>query len=124
MNNKTVLIVEDDVSLLKLLQTKLGEQLEASVLVARDGESGLATALQNKPNLIVLDLIMPRLDGVAMMERLRQDAWGKTARVLVLTNVDQNEKVARCLELGAEEYLVKTDWKLKDLIAEIVSKNT
>lgn len=124
MDNNTILIVEDDVSLLKVLHTKLSEQPGITVIIARDGETGLATAMQNKPNLIVLDLIMPRLDGVSMMEKLRQDAWGKTARVLVLTNVDQNEKVARCLELGAEEYLVKTDWKLADLIAEIVSKNT
>lgn len=119
---KTLLLVEDDGSLQKALQTKLGEMCDCQIIAARDGETGLQLAVSKKPDLILLDIIMPRLDGVNLLTKLREDEWGKRARVLVLTNVADDERVARCIELGAEEYLLKTDWKIEDLAKEIISK--
>jgi len=119
---KLILIVEDDDSLKKALQIKLAELPDSEIILAKNGVEGLKQALSKHPDLILLDIIMPHLDGVGMLEKLRQDEWGRQAKVLVLTNVSDNEQIARCTELGAEEYLLKADRQIEDIAQEIASK--
>ena len=89
------------------------------VLKAEDGKEALALTLQEHPDLILLDLLMPVMDGVSMLKALREDAWGKTAHVIVLTNLGETEKREEVTALGVKDFLVKVDWKVEDVIQKI-----
>ena len=115
---KTILVVEDDISLRSALVDKLSHE-GFLVLEASNGEEGLAQVQTQKPDLILLDIVMPRMDGVAMLKALRATPEGKDTKVIVLTNLGENDKVAEAVELGAYDYLVKSDWKIKDVIAKV-----
>ena len=115
---KIILIVEDELSLRTALCDKLTREGFA-VLEAKNGEEGLMVALRDHPDLILLDIIMPVMDGMTMLKRLRRDKWGKGVQVILLTNLSENEKVAQAIELGSHEYLVKSDWKIEDVVAKI-----
>ena len=118
---KKVLIVEDEAGLRQALATKLRfEKLE--VFEAGDGEEGLQTALENHPDLILLDLVMPKMDGETMLKRLVADSWGKTAKVIILTNFGENTRVAGVTLLGNYDYLVKSDWDLNEVIKRVKDK--
>lgn len=118
MNNKKILIVEDDHALRAALRDKLARE-RFSVLEAKDGEEGLKVALDEQPDLILSDIVMPKMDGLTMISRLREDAWGKTAHVIMLTNLSDGESVSASLENAAFDYLVKSDWKLEDIVEKI-----
>lgn len=118
---KTILIVEDEAALIAALNNKL--TLEGfAVLEAKNGQEGLETALSAHPDLILLDIIMPVMDGMTMLKKLREDAWGKEAKVFILTNLSDTQKVADAITQGSYDYLVKTDWTLEDIIARIREK--
>ena len=117
-NKKTILVVEDEISLLNALCDKLTRE-NFAVLEAKNGEEGLEVALREHPDLILLDIIMPVMDGITMLKKLREDAWGKNAKVIILTNLSDNEKMAEALEQKSHEYLVKSDWKIEDVVAKV-----
>ena len=118
MPPKKVLIVEDEAALLKVLAEKFS--LEGySVFEARNGEEGLAAALLEHPDIILLDIVMPKMDGITMLKKLREDVWGHDAEVIVLTNLSDNTKLAEAMELGSYNFLIKTDWKIGDIIAKV-----
>ena len=119
-NKKKILIVEDEESLAGALTLKLDDNFE--VLAAKNGEDGLAVALKAHPDLILLDIVMPKMDGIEMLKKLRADEWGKKVEVIVLTILRDNEKVAEVLDNEAFEYLVKTDTKLEDVVTKIKTK--
>ncbi|MBI3633075.1 MAG: response regulator [Candidatus Vogelbacteria bacterium] len=122
--NKKVLIVEeveDDVSIRNILRDTLMAE-GFGVLDAKNGEEGLDIALQYHPDLILLDIVMPKMNGLAMLKKLREDEWGKTARVIILTNYDDNEKIAEAMGNEVFQYLIKSDIKLESLIKMIKSK--
>ena len=76
---------------------------------AKNGVEGLALALKEHPDLILLDIVMPELDGMAVLSRLREDRWGKNARVLILTNLEGDaEKTVHAITNGVFEFLVKS----------------
>lgn len=83
----TILIIEDDQILLEMYKD-LFVQNKFDVRTARDGEHGLQMALQFKPDIILLDLALPKMDGVSVLEKLRTDPWGTNAAVMVLTNLN------------------------------------
>jgi CheY-like chemotaxis protein len=113
--------VEDDAVVRKVLHDKLS--LEGfGVLEAKNGEEGLAIALENHPDLILLDILMPKMDGLTMLKKLREDEWGKTANVIILTNYDETEKIADALGSRVFEYYVKSDTPIEDLIAKVKEK--
>jgi len=118
---KTILIVEDEISLCNALRDKFaGEGF--SVLSAKDGEEGLKLALSERPDLILLDIIMPVMDGITMLAKLREDTWGNNAKVIILTNLSDNEKVAEALARGSYDYLVKSNWKIEDVVAKVCER--
>lgn len=121
VSKKTILIIEDEKDIAEVLKIKL-EEAGFIAHIALDGESGLQVALADHPDLILLDLIMPGMDGVELLGQLRKDEWGKKAIVILLTNVDNIETVAKIIEDGGYEYLVKTDWKMDDVVAKIKNK--
>lgn len=118
---KTVLIIEDEKQLLHVLHDKLLRE-GFTVLEATDGEKGLALALEKHPDIILLDIVMPKIDGITMLKKLRLDEWGKTVPVIVLTNLSDNERLAESMQNNVFDYLIKTDWKLEDVIRKIKEK--
>lgn len=116
-----ILIVEDEQSIVDALKEKFTMAGHA-VSVAKDGVEGIVTALKELPEVILLDIKMPRKDGFEMLKELRENDWGKKVRVIVLTNLNDPTHIADMLEAGANEYLVKTEWKLNELLDHLVEK--
>lgn len=115
---KKILIVDDDATSQQALTDKLTKS-QFEVLAAVNGKDGLKMALKEKPDLILLDLVMPVMDGMTMLSKLREDKWGKTAKVIILSNLSDAEKVSAAVQKGTYDYLVKVDWKLEDIINKI-----
>ncbi|MFZ2192681.1 MAG: response regulator [Candidatus Moraniibacteriota bacterium] len=116
--NKKILVVEDEVSLRNVLVEKLKSE-DFDVIEARNGEEGLEISISQKPNLILLDIIMPKMDGLTMLEKLREDSWGKKVPVVILTNLSSGMEMSKSAENGVSSYLVKTDWKLEDVVKKV-----
>jgi DNA-binding response OmpR family regulator len=116
---KTILIIEDELPMLKALSDKFS--LEGfDILEAKDGAEGLEAAISKKPDLIILDIFMPVMDGKAMFEKLRQDAWGKTVPVIILTNLNPDDKTLdELMKNGPSYYFIKSKWKLEELVAKV-----
>jgi CheY-like chemotaxis protein len=118
-NDKKILIIEDELPMLKALSDKFSRE-GFSVLEARNGEEGLDLALKTKPDLIVLDLFMPVMDGKAMMEKLRQDEWGKRVPIIILTNLNPDDKTLNeIMASGPSYYFIKSKWQLEDLTEKV-----
>jgi len=122
MTKKLILIIEDESSLAKDLSMKL-EEKEFETLISYDGEDGLRTALEKKPDLILLDLLMPTMDGLTFLKELRKDTWGAKAPVIVLTNFGADmSRVAEVLDSNVTDYLIKTDLSLGQIVKKIKDK--
>lgn len=118
---KTILIVEDEKPLRDALQyTFEAEGFEVST--AGDGEAGLTKALNKKPDLILLDIILPKMDGMTMLRKLRENVWGRGAKVLVLTNLSDWSDNKEAVEQNVLDYLVKSDWTMKDIVKKARKK--
>lgn len=116
-----VLVIEDEESLRQVLHEKLKES-GFEVSESENGENGLDAALASHPDIILLDIIMPRMDGMTMLRKLREDEWGKNAKVIILSNLSDAQEVSEAMKNGVYDYLVKTDWKLDDLMVKIKEK--
>ncbi len=114
-STKKILVVDDEKDLREAIATALSYE-EFTVITAADGEEGLALALKEKPDLIFLDVMMPKLDGIGMLKQLRGDAWGRDVKVVIMTVLDDMEKMAEAVEYGASEYIMKTDISLSGII--------
>ena len=113
-----ILVVEDDGPLANALKDKL-DSAGFLVLTAKDGKEGLKIGIKNKPDLILLDVLMPEMNGLEMLKQLRQNAWGRTAPVLVLSNDGDPEDIRETLKNNAADYLIKSDWQLEDVVKRI-----
>jgi len=118
---KKIIIVEDEEILRKLLQKKLtaeGYQVE----VAENGEIGLSKIRENKPDLIVLDIIMPKMGGFEMLEEMRKEEGISDTPVIVVSNSGQPVEIDRAQKLGAEDWLVKTEFDPQEVINKVVQQ--
>src|SRR3989344_7354354 len=121
MPKQKILIVEDEDLIAQSLTAQLGKE-GFEVLRAENGFEGLRESIKNQPDLILLDILMPQMDGLSMLKKLREHEWGKNARVVLLTNLDDVENIAQAAEYGASDYLVKSDWELDDVVQKIKDK--
>ncbi|MBU0731951.1 response regulator [Patescibacteria group bacterium] len=115
---KSILIVEDDRPILKSLMLKF-ENEGFEVHQALNGKEGLREALDVHPDVILLDIIMPEMDGMTMLEELRKDKWGDKAEVLFLTNLSSPNHELKAEEQGVKNYLLKADWSINDLVKKV-----
>lgn len=114
---KTILIVEDEISISAPLQASLTKN-NFNILVASNGEGGLDIAIKEKPDLILLDILMPVVNGVEFLEKLREDEWGKKAKVMVISNllkedVNANTHIER---FNIEDYIIKSEVDIRDIV--------
>lgn len=116
---KKVLVIEDESAYLKLLKGELvknGYKVED----AMDGEAGLKKAVEEKPDLILLDIRLPIMDGMTMLHELRKKEGSKKTKVIVLTNLEPDTNlIHKSVEDQPIYYLVKSDTKLSELIAKV-----
>jgi len=117
-NNQVILVVEDEKSLREALSNKL-EREGFTVLEAKDGEEGLEIAFKYHPDLILLDLLMPKMSGTEMAKKLKEDEWGKNAKIIILTNLNETEKVKRELEDSVYEYIIKNDIRIDQVVEKV-----
>lgn len=120
LNDKIViLVVEDELPMLEALAIKLNDR-GYKVFKAMDGEQGLALANRHHPDLIIIDILLPKKDGLSMMRDLRQTAWGKQTPMILLTNVVADDAMDKqILELQPAYYLEKAAWSLEKVMEKV-----
>lgn len=113
-----ILIVEDDVFLADLYRSKF--QLEGfEVNVAYDGEKGLELLKKSSPDVVLLDLILPKVGGFEILEAMKEDKKTKDIPVILLTNLSQKADVDRGLKIGADDYLIKAHFMPSEVVTKI-----
>jgi DNA-binding response OmpR family regulator len=115
---KKILLIEDESALQKTLGDIL-EQENYEVINALNGEIGLKLAKAEKPDLILLDIVLPKLNGFEALEKLKENPETKAIPVIILTNLERMEDVDKALELGAAAYLIKTQYKLEEVVEKV-----
>lgn len=113
-----ILVVEDEEILLTALQEEL-RQGGYTVDGAVDGEDGLVKIKAFKPDLVLLDLVMPKMDGMAVLRKLKESPETAELPVVILTNLSDYERISEALSLGAKDYLVKANYSLADLMDKV-----
>lgn len=113
-----ILLIEDDPLLTKMYKAKFTTE-GFNVLVAIDGEEGLKMALESNPDLILLDIMMPKLSGLDLLSKLREDSRGKDVPVIILTNLTQQKEAQKALDLGAKEFMVKANLTPSQVVERI-----
>ena len=113
-----ILIVEDEEILLTALSEELNQE-GFDVLGAHDGIEGVGMAASEKPDLILMDLVMPRLDGIGALKEIKSNNEIKDIPVVILTNLSDYDKISDALSLGATDYLVKANYRLEELVNKI-----
>ncbi|KKT42054.1 hypothetical protein A2W54_03405 [Candidatus Giovannonibacteria bacterium RIFCSPHIGHO2_02_43_13] len=117
---KKILFIEDEESLQRAMGSML-EQKKMQILKALNGEDGLNIAKKETPDLILLDLILPKKNGFEVLGELKKDPGTKDIPIIVLTNLEGSTDIERALALGATTYLVKANYTLEDIMAKIES---
>ncbi len=115
---KTILFIEDE----SALQKVLGDMLDRSmfeVIPALNGEIGLRLAKEKIPDLVLLDLTLPKINGIEVLRELKKNEATKSIPVIVLTNSEDMQNIQKAVELGATTYLVKSNYKLEDVVERI-----
>ncbi len=116
-----ILVIEDETILANALKEKL-ENEGFKVSSAYDGVEGLILALKEHPDLILLDLLIPKVDGMEIIKKLQEDSWGKNAKLIILTNVSDSTRMSKGWEISknkAYPYVLKTDISLEEIVSKI-----
>lgn len=115
---KKILFVEDEPALHKTLGEFL-KQEGYEVKDAMDGEQGLKMAKEEKPDLVLLDLVLPKLHGFEVLKAMKEDPETEDIPVIVLTNLEATADIEKALEMGATTYLVKATYALEEVVEKI-----
>ncbi len=110
-----ILIVEDERALLMVLADKFQRE-GFMVFRAQNGQEGLDQAIRAKPDLIILDIIMPSMDGLTMLKKIREDKHCQSIPVLMLSNLSDPDQINESTGRGRVEFLVKSNWSLGDVV--------
>ena len=116
---KKVLVVEDDTLLSSLLSRKLSETYE--ILYTPTGEAALDILSKDIPNLILLDVVLPGMDGFEVLRRIKADPKTAGVHVVILSNLSQDEDIAKGKQLGADQYVVKVSLTLDEIVQMVGS---
>lgn len=117
-DKKTILLVEDDAFVSDIYQTKLGQE-GFQVIMAENGAEALKKLEKNIPNLILLDIIMPYMDGMELLGKLKEKKEWREIPVILLTNLSDKEKVEEALKMGANDYLIKSHFTPSEVVGKV-----
>lgn len=117
-NKANILLMEDDVFLANIYKTKF-EMEGFKISVAENGEIGLADVKKKKPDIILLDILMPKMDGFAVLEKIKADEETKNIPIILLTNLGQKDDVDKGLQMGATDYLIKAHFKPSEVVDKV-----
>ncbi len=115
---KKILFIEDESALQKTFGDIL-KQEGYEMISALDGETGLKLARAEKPDLILLDLILPKIYGIEVLRKLKEDEITKEIPIVILTNLEEMKDIDKALELGAKSYLIKAQYTLEEVVEKI-----
>jgi len=118
---KKILLVEDEELMIDLLQRKLQKE-GYEISVARDGEEGLKAMREVKPNLVLLDIIMPKMGGFEVMEEMGKNKELKKIPVIVISNSGQPVELDEAQRLGAKDWLIKTEFDPQEVVDKVVKQ--
>jgi CheY-like chemotaxis protein len=121
MPGKKILIVEDEAMLADVMRDEF-VNAGFDVSVARDGQEGLAMAQSVHPDLMLVDVLMPKMDGITMLKNLRTNPEFAKIPASVLTNLNDSQTIQDALESGAYDFLVKSNWNPKDMVKYVKEK--
>lgn len=116
--DKRVLIIEDEPDIREAMAEAL-VQANIKTLTAANGVEGLSMAIKEKPDLILLDIVMPKMDGHAVLEKLRQDPWGKKVKVIMLTSMDDVRNIGIAHKNSITDYIIKAHSSLDDIVSKV-----
>lgn len=116
---KKVLLVEDEEIMINLLKKKLVQE-GYEVSIAKNGEEGLSMMKEVKPDIILLDIIMPKMSGFEVMEEMRKDTELKKIPIVVISNSGQPVELDKAKELGARDWLIKTEFDPQEVIEKVI----
>lgn len=121
VNNKNVLLIIEDNPLLVGMYKTAFERQNINVLVAHDGMAGIELAREKRPDVILLDLLMPGIDGYEVLKILKADPNTKSIKIIILTVIAKKENAEIAKKLGAVDYIVKTELKLQEIVDRVMS---
>jgi len=115
---KNILVIEDDDFFRELLRKKLSLN-DFNVLEAVDGEDGIKAVKEKKPDLVILDLLLPNVDGFEVLSQVKIDSAVASIPIIILSNLGQQEDIERGLKMGAIDYLVKSQFDINQVVDKI-----
>lgn len=115
---KNILLIEDDPFLIDIYTTKLKES-GFKVEVATDGEEGLRKLIEKKFDLLVLDIVLPRIDGWEILRKVKAVPGLKNLKIVILSNLGQKDEIEKGINLGATKYLIKAHYTPSEVVEEI-----
>ncbi len=118
MKNPVVLIVEDSPDIRDLYVTAF-QIAGVDVITGTNGKEGVELALKHHPDAILMDIMMPVMNGHEAMNIIRRDDWGKTANVVYLTNMDDPANIVHAIEQGSDEYIIKANMTPKEVVNQV-----
>jgi DNA-binding response OmpR family regulator len=122
--HKKILIIDDDEDFLSILDMKFKKE-GFLVVIAKDGEEGIRIAKSENPNIILLDMALPKKGGIEVLEDLKSDEVSKNIPVIILSNFSEDENIKKATSLGATDYFIKADSSILEIfekVQKIVSK--
>ena len=117
-SKKKILLVEDDPFLIDIYSTKL-KDAGFEVLVSDEGEEAIGKIKEESPDLVLLDIVLPEIDGWEILRRIKSDEKFKNLKVIILSNLGQKEEVKKGMELGAVNYLIKAQYTPSQVVEEV-----
>jgi DNA-binding response OmpR family regulator len=112
---KKILIVEDEVALRKALAEEFAD-IGYTVFEAPDGLEGFDAALREHPDIVLLDQLMPKMNGVTMLRQLRSDPWGASVPVIMATNMSTTDTINEAIDAGANDYFIKSEVSMAEIV--------
>lgn len=114
-----ILLIEDDSLVTRMYQRLFTEDSGFQLIIAKDGQEGLKILKETAPDLILLDIIMPKIDGIEVLKRIKKDEETADIPVLMLTNLNEPTPVADAISLGARGYLVKSNYMPSEVMQQV-----
>lgn len=118
LNGKVILVVDDDITLMEMYVERL-KMDGAIILQAKDGEEALQRVAEGKPSIILLDIMMPKIDGFEVLTKLKADSETAKIPVIVLSALADDERKKKAKDLGAADYFVKSEMLPADVLAKV-----